>query len=199
MSSTAERVIGTSDVSLPNGDVEATLKRDELFNVLRNRRRRFAIHYLKYESTAMSVGQLATQVAAWENGISREEVTAKQRRRVYNALQQSHVPKLEEAGIVTAERGEVSLTDDAVASDLYLEVVPGEDVPWSKYYLLLGTVGLAVLCGVWVDAGPLGLLPDIAAGVFLAISLIVSALANHYHQRRNLLGATEEPPELRGK
>jgi hypothetical protein len=175
------------------------LTRDELFHVLRNQRRRFAIHYLKRESEAVTLGELATHVAAWENGESAVEVTSRERRRVYNALQQSHIPLLDRTGVVEVNRHEIELTDQAEELDVYLEVVPSGDISWNEYYLALGSVGLSVLVVAWLDVGPFGMLPDIAAGMFLGIALSVSAIANVYYQRGNFLGNTEEPPELRGE
>lgn len=180
-------------------DAEQGPDRDELFHVLRNQRRRFAIHYLKRDPEPVEVGDLATQVAAWENGVTVEAVTSKQRRRVYNALKQTHVPELNETGLIEEDRGEVVLTDQAEQLEMYLELVPEKDIRWSEYYLGLGAVGLAVLTVTGLDFGPFALLPDVATGVFLAVSLIVSAVVHHYYySNMHLLGGNEKPPELRG-
>lgn len=173
--------------------------RDELFHVLRNQRRRFAIHHLKRADEPVDVGELATQVAAWENEVSPEAVTSTQRRRVYNALQQTHIPELDDTGLVDVERRDVELTERADQLDIYLEVVPGQDIPWSQYYLGLGSVGTAVLALTALDFGPFAVLSDIGAGVFLAVTLLLSAAANYYYQHESLVGETEKPPELRGE
>jgi DNA-binding transcriptional ArsR family regulator len=173
--------------------------RDELFHVLRNRRRRFAIHHLKQAPEPVDVGDLATQVAAWENGVSTREVTSRQRRRVYNALQQTHLSELSRMGLVEVERREVTLTDRAEDLDIYLEIVPRQDIPWSEYYLALGSIGLAMTVVTWLNVGPFALLSDIAAGVFLSVTLFVSAVANYYTQYESRLGDAEKPPELRGE
>jgi hypothetical protein len=172
--------------------------RNEIFHVLRNQRRRFTIHHLKRAQEPVEIGDLATQIAAWENDLDTVEVTSQQRRRVYNALQQTHIPLLDRTGLARIDRHEIELTSHAEKLDLYLEVVPNGDVPWSEYYLGLGSVGLAALVVVWLDIGPFALLPDIAAGVFLAIALLVSATANYYYTHTSLLGSAEKPPELRG-
>jgi DNA-binding transcriptional ArsR family regulator len=171
--------------------------RDDLFHVLRNRRRRFAIHHLKHTEESVEVGDLATQVAAWENGVGAEEVTSRQRRRVYNALQQTHLPELEDTGIVEVDRREVELSDYAEELDLYLEVVPGDDIPWSEYYLGLGALGTTGVAVTYLDVGAFAGVPDVAAGAFLAAALVISALANYYLQHPSLIGDADEPPELR--
>ncbi len=180
-------------------EVEEEPTRDELFHVLRNQRRRWTIHHLKHTAASVDIGELATQVAAWENGVSTEQVTSTQRRRVYNVLQQTHIPELIDTGIVEVDRREVALTDRAEQLELYLEVVPGKDIPWSEYYLALGAIGLAVLTVVWLNIGPFAAIPNIAAGAFLAVALIVSAVANYYSAHASRLGHTEQPPELRGE
>jgi DNA-binding transcriptional ArsR family regulator len=184
----------------PNDDEGADAPtRDELFHVLRNRRRRFAIHHLKHADDPVDVGDLATQIAAWENDVPVEAVTSKQRRRVYNALQQTHVPELDDTGLVETERREVELTERAAELDVYLELVDGRDIPWSEYYLGIGAVGAAVTAVTALNVGPFAAIPDVGAAVFLSVAVLVSACANHYYQGANRLGEREKPPELRGE
>jgi hypothetical protein len=128
-----------------------------------------------------------------------EEVSSQQRRRVYNALQQTHVPELEETGVVDVDRREVELTDRADEFDIYLEVVPRSDVPWSEYYLALGAVSLSALVAVALNVGPFAGVPGVAVGIFAVVAFLVSACANYYYQHESLLGGHERPPELRGE
>lgn len=172
--------------------------RDELFHVLRNQRRRFAIHHLKRVDGPVDVGELATQVAAWENDVEVVAVTSQQRRRVYNALQQTHLDELRETGLVEVDRREVRLTEDGATLDCYLDVVADADVPWSEYYLAVSLVGLVAVGVTWFDVGPFAGVPDVAAGVFLAVVLACSACVNYYDQHRSRVGSGERPPELRG-
>ncbi|WP_227133838.1 DUF7344 domain-containing protein [Halorubellus salinus] len=196
--STTTKDTTTASTLGPRGEsTEPT--RDELFHVLRNQRRRFAIHYLKRADAPVDVGDLATQIAAWENDVSTNAVTSKQRRRVYNALQQTHVPELDDVGLVETERRDVWLTDRAADLDVYLELVDGRDVPWSEYYLGIGALGAAVTAITALNVGPFASVPDVAAAVFLSIVVLVSACANHYYQGANRLGEREKPPEIRGE
>ena len=201
MSATPQQQTGgiEPEASAGETDEEEAPSRDELFHVLRNQRRRFAIHHLKREDDPVDVGELATQVAAWENEVTTEEVTSTQRRRVYNALQQTHIPELDDTGLVEVERRDVELTERAQELDIYLEVVPGQDIPWSQYYLGLGSIGTAVLVLTALDFGPFVTLSDIGAGMFLAVTLLISAAANYYFQHESLVGEAEKPPELRGE
>ena len=194
--SASAQAAGESEGEATEG--EPGISRDELFHLLRNQRRRFALHHLKRRES-VDVGDLATQVAAWENEVPVDQVSSKQRRRVYNALQQPHVPELEKTGVVNIERREVTLTERSEELDIYLEVVDGPDIPWSEYYLALAGVSLAVLIAVALRIEPLAAVPGAAAGIFVTVAFLVSAAANYYYQHESLLGGHERPPELRGE
>jgi hypothetical protein len=181
------------------GSESRDIDRDELFHLLRNQRRRFALHHLKRRDEPVDVGDLATQVAAWENDVPVEEVSSRQRRRVYNAFQQTHVPRLEESGVVRTDRREVELTDRADELDIYLEVVPGREIPWSEYYLALGVVSLAGLAAVGLNVGPFASVSGVAVGVFVTVAFLVSASVHYYFRHESLVGGRERPPELRGE
>jgi len=172
---------------------------DDLFHILQNHRRRFAIHYLKQTQESVDVGDLATQIAAWENGIAPDAVTSKQRRRVYNALQQTHLAKLADSGLVEVNRRDVDLTERGEQVEVYMEIVHAKDIPWSEYYLVLGIVGLAVVVATSLNIGPFAMVPDIGVEVFLSVTVIVSALGNLYTQHASQLGNSTKPPELRGE
>lgn len=131
------------EVDAAVGDPE--LASETAYAVLADKRRRYAIHYLKQARGPVTVRELAEQVAAWENDKPGAEITSQERKRVYIALYQSHLPTLDKEGIVEydADRGTVVLTDAMSAWEVYLEVVPKGNVPWSLYY-----VGLVVLDSV---------------------------------------------------
>jgi hypothetical protein len=200
VSTTTGDETGVPSGELPNATERARgIDRDELFHVLRNQRRRFAIHHLKRAERPVDVGDLATQVAAWENEVPVEEVTSQQRRRVYNALQQTHVPELDQTGIVEVDRRDVTLTDRADELDIYLEVVPAQDIPWSEYYLGLAAVSVALLSAAAFNIGPFEVVPDAGVGTFVAVALFVSACAHYCLQHESLVGCADAPPEVRGE
>ena len=79
---------------------DAGLSKGEIFDVLRNQRRRFVLQYLKRKGEPVELGDLATQVASWEYRTPCEEVSSEQRKRVYTTLQQTHLPRMSEAQII---------------------------------------------------------------------------------------------------
>ncbi|RLM71363.1 hypothetical protein DVK05_01500 [Halorubrum sp. Atlit-8R] len=173
---------------------------DELFDVLANQRRRFAVHLLKREEAdKLEIGDMAEQIAAWENGIDTAEITGNERKRVYTALQQSHLPKMDDAGVVefNKDRGIVEPTPALQNVDLYMDVVEGKEIPWSDYYLGLSGVAAALTGAVWLDAWPFVLLPDMAWAVAIVVAFAFSAVVHKYYTAEMRVGEPGEPPELR--
>jgi hypothetical protein len=172
---------------------------DDAFELLSNHRRRFALHHLKYNGPSAELGELADQIASWETGQPVPGVGSDERKRVYTSLQQFHLPKLEENGIIEYDdrAGTVELTESAEDLDVYLEVVQGRDSPWSQYYLWLAGVNAGLIAAVFAGAWPLTVLPDIAWAVFVVVTFVISALFHLYHTSEMRLGSAEEPPELR--
>lgn len=171
------------------------VSKDDVFDVLSNHRRRYALHSLKQGEQAASIGDLAEQVAAWENGVSRADLGAAERKRVYTALQQFHLPKMDSTGIVEFDnaRGTVSLTAAADGLDVYLDVVGEDDIPWSRYYLGLSAMSLAGITGVWLTS--FELVPELAWAALVAGTVMLSALVHTYYDRRMRLGAADTPPD----
>jgi hypothetical protein len=172
---------------------------DELFDVLANRRRRFAVHLLKREEKAETrIGDMAEQIAAWENGVDTTEITGSERKRVYTALQQSHLPKMDDAGVVefNKDRGIVKPTPALQNVELYMDVVEGKEIPWSTYYLGLSGVAAALTGAVWLGAWPFTLWPDIAWTVAIVVALAFSAVTHKYYTTEMKVGQPEDPPEL---
>ncbi|TKX74427.1 hypothetical protein EXE46_09355 [Halorubrum sp. GN11_10-6_MGM] len=169
---------------------EAGPSRDEVFTALSNERRRNVIKYLKKNGSEARVRDIAEQLAAWENGVEMPAVTYKQRKRVYTALHQSHLPKLAASGFIDYEsdRGLVSLTEESRQLEMYLEVVSDNEILWSEYY-----VGLAVVCGLlaaaaWAGTVPFAGVSGYAYAVLFALVFGASGLFHRASTKRNRLG-----------
>jgi len=184
------------------GGTEPTteVSEDELFDVLSNQRRRFAVHLLKREADdSIAIGDMAEQIAAWENGIETAEITGTERKRVYTALQQSHLPKMDKAGVVdfNKNRGIVEPMPAMTDVDVYMDVVEGKEIPWSDYYLGLSGVAVALVVGaVWLGAWPFVLLPEFAWTVAIVVAFAFSAITHKYYTAEMKVGEPDEPPEL---
>lgn len=177
---------------------EPALSTDDVFELLSNQRRRYALHHLQQNGEKSDLGDISEHVASWENHITVPEVSSAERKRVYTSLQQFHLPKLDEKGIVEFDEraGTVELTEQAKDLDVYLEVVRGKDIPWSQYYLGLSAVNAALIAAVLVGAPPFSMLPDLAWGAFAVTTMLVSAVVHTYYNSAMRLGAMERPPEI---
>lgn len=96
---------------------------DTIHHILRNKRRRAVLFYLKYRERETTMRDLTREIAAWECGISPEEVTSKQRERVYVSLHQTHLPTLHEQGIIDydSDRGTVVAADGLERFEPYID------------------------------------------------------------------------------
>jgi DNA-binding transcriptional ArsR family regulator len=163
-----------------DGEAEA-LPLDQVFEILKNSRRRQTLHYLEQNGGEASLSDLAEHIAAIENDVAVEAITSSQRKRVYVGLYQCHLPKLDDKGIVDYDddRGTVALGPAASQLTTYLEAAQEEpepeDRPWHSYYLGVAGLGLVgvTLASLGV-AGPLGLAGP-AIGV--AVALVLATLA----------------------
>lgn len=157
-----------------------------VFDILQNQRRRFVLYHLDGRAAPVELGALVEQVAAWENDTTVSSVTATQRKRVYDALQQVHLPRLQEAGLVEydADTRTVSTTERVATLRGHLRGHSGRRRPWSRYYAALGvlyTVG-AVLA--WLLATPFVGLSAPPLAVFLGLSVTALACVNWYVDSR---------------
>jgi len=176
------------------GVTDGTPGRGEIFDLLSNHRRRYAVHYCKREACPVTLSDLAEQVAAWELEKEVCELTSAERKRVYTSLQQTHLPTLDDAGMVRFEDGEIELTEEVERLDVYLDVVPGDSVPWGVYYLGLSGFGGLVLAGIWTEFVPTDPVPTLGWATLLVALFAVSALVHVYQNRKYRLGELERPP-----
>ena len=179
-----------------NGDADAptTLSTEDVYEILSNRRRRYAIHYLKQTGEPVDVSTLAERVAAWENEKPIGELDSQERKRVYISLYQSHLPTLEKRGLVAydADRGIVELTGSIADAEIYLE-----DVPWSYFYLGLSLVSGLLVALTHYEVGVLESVPTVAVAFLITVLFGASAVLQTVQTGRMQLGDEGPPPELR--
>ena len=107
---------------------EEELSKDDIYHVLQNERRRSVLRYLEDADGPVRMRDVAEQVAAWENDTTVEQLTSKERQRVYIALYQTHLTKLDEMDIIdyNQSRGIVERKERADRLERYL-VDPEEE------------------------------------------------------------------------
>ncbi|ELY96599.1 hypothetical protein C482_15773 [Natrialba chahannaoensis JCM 10990] len=116
----------TDSVS-PSDDTTAestALSDDDVFHILQTSRRREAIRYVLNSEGTVKMGALAEHVAAREHDTTVAKLTSTQRQRVYIPLYQSHLPKLDKAGVIeyNKSRGIIHPGEHLETFRPYLEV-----------------------------------------------------------------------------
>jgi len=159
-------------------ELDDSLSKGEIFDVLQNERRRHVLQYLRRHGGPVDLGELASHVASAEYDCPTGDVSSTQRKRVYTTLQQSHLPQMNDAGIVAydAEAGVITTTPQTEELTVYLEIVPEGEFPWREFYLSFGAVSLAVVTVLWAGIYPFTLMPPLVWATVMAVVLTAAAL-----------------------
>lgn len=129
---------------------------DDVFILLSNSRRRAVLELLseRHEST---VYELSRHIAGRENDVPPEQVTAKQRKRVYIGLHQNHLPAMDKQGVIEYDknRGTVALVEDSPVSSYFTLAKRGSGKTTTRQLILIGmTLAITVggLLASWLTA-----------------------------------------------
>lgn len=160
---------------------DAEFSQDQIFDLLSNRRRRYVLNFLLRVDRPVSIQELSKELATWEFDVDQDELTDQQEKRIYVALYQTHIPKLEDAGVIDydSDAGLVELTDDATRLQPYVEEKIQAERPWPWYYLTVAAVGFVVYAGVMFGAIPLAGITTLQVGIAIFAAFVALA-AYHY-------------------
>lgn len=174
---------GTEDAEVGNlpteqaSRQEAPLTIDEIFEILKNNRRRLVLEYLADDDGLVKLTDLADHVTAIENDTDISSITSEERKRVYVGLYQFHLPKMADMGVVEydKDRGDVALTERGKKLYQRHEQESATERPWHLAYLGIAGGGvLAVTASVLAWDPAIG----IALLAFQTILLGITALAH---------------------
>jgi hypothetical protein len=166
-----------SDGTAPASDV-VDLPLEQVFDVLRNERRRLVLVHMAAGEGPYTIGDLAEHVAAHENDKPIVQLSSDERKRAYVGLYQCHLPKMDAMDIVSFNkaRGKVELGPNYDRVEPYLKersTGPGAD-RWPRRYL-----GLSVVATLTVTLAGFG---GAAAAWAAAAAVIVGfAATSVYH------------------
>jgi hypothetical protein len=146
------------------------VSRDDLFKLLSNPRRRYVLYYLTQHATEVELGTLATQIAAWENQIQESEVSGMERKRVYTSLQQVHLPKMDDSGVLAFDKRSGTITLKVSLTELELGEDMHDEFPWYRYHAAL-SVGNAIFAVLTVlNIWPFAVVSDLLVLAWILIS-----------------------------
>jgi DNA-binding transcriptional ArsR family regulator len=178
------RVTMSSVAHSPQSGEDGSLDEADVYEMLGNRRRRYALQYLRTCERPVAIGELAEHVAAMENDLSREEVTHEQRKSVYTALHQNHLPKLADTGLIRAEREWVGIELAPPVRDFDFELgVQSEDGARTDRYLFATVaVGLGLAVGFLLGVAQSSLALAGRYWMLIAALLVVVVVGGAVHR-----------------
>ena len=162
-----------------DGDEMAALPKDEIFHLLQNQRRRYVLQYLQEVDGTVEMRDMAEQVAAWEHDTTLQALTSDERQRVYIALYQAHLPKLDEKDVINynQSRGIIEPTERVTQLTQYLETPRNDEseettderrsISWGSYYLSASVFGGVLLFMTAFSIAPFASISSIAAGTII--------------------------------
>jgi hypothetical protein len=160
---------------------EQALPLDQTFELLKNQRRRYVLHYLESEDGPVSLSELAEQIAAWENDKEVRLISSSERKRVYVGLYQCHLPKMDDMDAISFNKPRGIIERGANAECLTPYLQPEEDTPDTvddRYYGGLAVAGLSLLTVLTLQVETTAFLFVSVAIVFL-LTLLAAYRLSH--------------------
>lgn len=157
-----------------------------VYELLSSPRRRELLRQLP-SSEWMTLKELSESVAAAEAAVS--PAPRDLRSTVYTSLYQTHVPRLQDAGVVEFDPTERRVrVVNARGVDLYMDYVTRYGVTWGELYQWVGVVGLSAVIGSLADLPGLATVDPLlwASGSLAAIAGI--SIAQLSRPMRRLFG-----------
>ncbi|MFB6173325.1 MAG: hypothetical protein ABEI39_01650 [Halobacteriales archaeon] len=149
----------------------------EIHEVLSNERRQLALRALREAGGPLSARELSERIAEVETGESPPPRNIRQS--AYVSLHQTHLPKLDEMGIVEYDESAktVSLEDRASEVSVYMETVPRYGISWSEYYVGVSLLGVLLIVAARIGVPAIGALD---AAVWAGLVFLVIAASAVY-------------------
>lgn len=159
----------------------------DIHDVLSNQRRRLVLSLLNDAGGKLEARQLAKAIAEAESDQSPPPQNIQQS--AYVTLHQTHLPKLDELGIINYDKDNqiVERQERANEVSIYMETVPKYGLSWSEVYIGISALGLLFIIGgdigvpILVDIGSLSL-----ASATLGVTILV-ALYQTVTQRTSII------------
>lgn len=158
------------DIGKTSRSKGAELTKGEIFDLLKNSRRRMVIQYLREHDGYSDLNDLAEHIAAKENDITVQQLSSDQRKRVYIGLYQCHLPKMDSLGVISYEknRGTIELQGSVTQLLKYMDPLDEDDQNETEQAdrtwlipAVAGGIVAAVAIGT-LGIGPLAAVPAVA-------------------------------------
>lgn len=153
--------------------------KDDIFDILRNPRRRYVLDYLGEHDGPVELSELAEALADYESE-DVDYITHRDRKRAYVSLYQTHLPRLDRAGAVeyNQPRGRIERGPDYRYLEGYLHHSHEGTLLWHRLYLGGGVASITLLGIAQLMGFPLTVVPN-AAWFALIVLMFGSVLLVH--------------------
>jgi hypothetical protein len=179
----------------PAADTESNeppeLSSDDIFHILQTNRRRDTIRYLLDQDGPVKMRDIAEYVAARENETTVAKLSSNERQRVYIPLYQSHLPKLDEEGVIeyNQPRGIVEPTEQLAIFEPYIHATDNStaglgsqaasDRAVREYYVTAVAASGGLLLA---SAAGILTLPGVALGAIITALFALITLVTNFSQ-----------------
>ena len=162
----------------------SSLTKDEIFDLLKNSRRRKIVQYLREHDGSAKLDELAEHIAADENDITVQQLSSDQRKRVYIGLYQCHLPKMDTLGVVEYEknRGTIELQDSVSSLVPYMESMEnGTESEGDSWVIPALAAGILVPVGLGtLGVGALSTIPPAGWTLFSVLGIVSIVFVQRY-------------------
>jgi len=156
-----------SDVARQESAADDRLPLDQVFEILKNSRRRETLHYLNENGGTATLSGLAEHIAAIENDTTVQQITSSQRKRVYVGLYQCHLPKMDSMDVIDFDKNRGTLEVAKNADQVCSYLGDSDSGDWYKLYLGLAIAGSLLFVVSIAGAAQYGLQPSIVLFLLL--------------------------------
>lgn len=153
-----------------------SLKESEVFHILGNDRRRAIVQLLADDLARLEISAVATQIAADES--ETEPVPNNRYKSVYVSLQQTHLPQLEEDGVIEYDSSAKTIEPGPNFEDV-LQYVNGHDGDHSTVltvHLALAIFGLGSVAIAGFNLPLVSMLDPVSWSVVLFVAVAASSM-----------------------
>ncbi len=149
---------------------------DQIFEILKNSRRRQTLRFLYENEGETTLSEVAEHIAAIENDTTVKAISSAQRKRVYVGLYQCHLPKMDDTDVIDFEqnRGTIEFGPNVDQLEPYLDKPKQRE--WHKAYSGVAVAGFLLFLATQAGAASYGLTPSVVLlGLLVGIFACVTA------------------------
>lgn len=158
---------------------------DQVFECLKNSRRRETLRYLKDTGEPTTLSELAEHIAALENNTTVRKITSAERKRVYVGLYQCHLPKMDDFDIISYDQNRGTIALGPNAPQLYTYIEDDQELPWHRIYAAIALGAGLLFVAAQAGAASIGVTPT-AVLLLLCSGITVTAVAHSLAERETV-------------